>query len=66
MHRPRCVGLTTCKLAKLAFPMANLQFIIRKYYLLLELEAEVVLVFNELVFAPIVEVGVAKECERPE
>jgi hypothetical protein len=35
-------------------------------HLLLELEAEVVFVFNELVFAPRVEVVVGKECERPE
>jgi hypothetical protein len=30
------------------------------------LEGDVVFVFNELVFAPIVEAVVAKECERPE
>jgi hypothetical protein len=37
------------------------------FHLLLELEGEVVFVFNELVFAPIVDaVVVATECEKPE
>ena len=41
-------------------------FLTSKPYLLLLEALEVVFVFNELVFAPIVEVIVAKECERPE
>ena len=37
-----------------------------RHLLLDELEGEVVFVFNELIFAPIAEVVVATECERPE